>query len=43
MGNDGLPISLVVLVAAVIVGGLIFVGWIVATILTHVLTATPGG
>jgi hypothetical protein len=43
MENDGLPISLVVLVAAVIVGALIFVGWIVATILNHALTATPGG
>ena len=39
MGNNGLPISLVVLVSAIILGALSFVGAITVVILNAVLTA----
>jgi hypothetical protein len=35
MGNDGLPISIAIIIAAVILGALAFTGWIVATVLAH--------
>ena len=42
MGNDGLPISLVILVSVVILGALGLVGWITTTILNSMLS-TPSG
>ena len=42
MENDGLPISIAIIIAVVILGALGFVGWIVSSILTHAV-ATPTG
>jgi hypothetical protein len=42
MGNDGLPISIAIIIAVVILGALGFVGWIVSSILTNAV-ATPTG
>jgi len=42
MGNDGIPISLVILVSVVILGALGLLGWITTTILSATLS-TPAG
>jgi hypothetical protein len=35
MENDGLPMSIAIIIAAVILGALTFMGWVVATVLSH--------
>jgi hypothetical protein len=40
MGNEGLPISLVVLICVVILGALGLLGWITTTLISTLL-ATP--
>jgi len=39
MGNDGIPISLVVIIVAVILGALGLVGWITTTLISSSIAA----